>query len=142
MFNRRSVVGGSPRKYGNKKIVIGGDTFDSKREYERWLVLRDAERRGEISNLRRQVKYELLPSIYKDVEVQLKTKTKIVRRLDMRGVDYTCDFAYTKDGAEVVEDVKISPDVLPKEYILKEKMFYQRYGIKIHKVYKSGAAIG
>lgn len=141
MFRRRSGAGGSPRKYGNRKIEIGGETFDSKREYDRWLVLRDAERRGVISGLRRQVKYELIPSIYKDVEVQLKTKVKTVRRLDMRGVDYTCDFVYMKDGEQVVEDVKISPKMLPKEFVLKEKMLYQRYGIRIKKVYKAGDVI-
>jgi hypothetical protein len=35
--------------------------FDSTSEYNRWLQLLDMQRRGEISDLRRQVEYELIP---------------------------------------------------------------------------------
>ena len=34
-------------KYGNKKITIpSGEVFDSKREYQRWLILKEAETKG------------------------------------------------------------------------------------------------
>lgn len=41
--------------------------FDSHSEYARWLELLDMERRGEISELRRQVEYELTPDICEQV---------------------------------------------------------------------------
>ena len=44
------------------------ERFDSKPEYHRWLSLLERERRGEISGLRRQVTYELVPDQYEDVQ--------------------------------------------------------------------------
>ena len=41
-------------KYGNRKVVKNGETFDSVREYERHLVLLDMQKRGEIAGLERQ----------------------------------------------------------------------------------------
>ena len=46
------------------------------------------------------------------------------------------DFRYNKDGVVVVEDVKISPKMLPPEYILREKMFRYKFGFPIKRVYK------
>ena len=47
------------RVRGAKRVTIQGQKFDSVRESERWLILRDREKRGEIKNLRRQVPIEL-----------------------------------------------------------------------------------
>lgn len=51
------------RKYGNEKVIINGQTFDSKAEYRRWreLCLMGAGR-AEIGDLQRQVRYELVPA--------------------------------------------------------------------------------
>ena len=54
-----------PSKYGNRKVVKGGETFDSVREYERHLVLLDMQKRGEIINLQRQVKFDLVVNGHK-----------------------------------------------------------------------------
>ena len=43
-----------PSKYRNRKVVKNGETFDSVREYERHLALRDMQKRGEIVGLKRQ----------------------------------------------------------------------------------------
>ena len=48
-------------KYGNKKIEYNGEVFDSKKEYKRWCELKLLERAGKISDLKRQVKYVLIP---------------------------------------------------------------------------------
>ena len=48
-------------KYKNKKIVVDGVTFDSKKEAEYWRVLKTRQDFGEIENLRRQEKYLLIP---------------------------------------------------------------------------------
>ena len=41
-----------PNKYGNKKVEVDGLLFDSKKEMQRYLVLKDAERNGVISDLK------------------------------------------------------------------------------------------
>ena len=41
----------------------------------------------------------------------------------------------------VVEDVKISNYLLPKDYILKEKLFRWKYGFSIKRVYKPNDVI-
>ena len=73
-------------KYGNTKVEVDGMPFDSKREAARWRELRMLERAGEISDLRRQVRYELVPKLPGE-----------------RPVDYIADFVYRdKNGNEVV----------------------------------------
>ena len=51
-----------PSKYNNKKIEIDGITYDSKKEAKRHQELIFLERTGEINDLRRQVKFVLIPS--------------------------------------------------------------------------------
>ena len=48
-------------KYGNRKVKAPDGYFDSVKEYHRWGCLRLLERAGKISDLKRQVKYELIP---------------------------------------------------------------------------------
>jgi hypothetical protein len=133
----RKLIKKKRNKYGNKPVSYEGMKFDSGKEFERWLFLKEAEQRGEISNLRRQVKFQLLPSVVEEYEVQLKTKTKTKTRVVQQAVFYICDFCYKKDGAEVVEDVKASPNkaVLDKTYTLKKKMMKSLKGIDIKEVY-------
>lgn len=128
-------------KYGNKKVLLGGYKFDSKREADRWLYLREAESRGIISNLELQRKFELIPAVIEVQMKQLKTKAKPVERVAQKAITYTCDFAYIKDGIQVVEDVKISPTMIPKEFRLKEKLFFWKYGYHIRKVFKPSEPI-
>ena len=63
-------------KFFNKKVTIGGIKFDSKKEGERWLVLLDMQKKGVISDLQRQVEWEIIPKQTYMKTVQLKTKTK------------------------------------------------------------------
>lgn len=99
-------------KYHAKKTVVDGITFDSKREADRYLVLKSMEEDGTIEDLRRQVRYELIPAF--DVDGR-----------HFRPVFYVADFVYVEDGMEVVEDVKgMRTDV----YRLKSKLFARRYG--------------
>lgn len=126
-------------KYGNRKVAFRGETFDSARERDRYIYLLGCEERGEIMSLRRQVSYELVPEITETVEVQLKTKVKTVERVVQRAVTYRADFEYMRcsDGVMVVEDVKICPALVPKEYVIKEKLFRWRFGFPIRRVYKA-----
>lgn len=137
---RRWMLGGRKKpKYGNKKVIVDGIEFDSQREGDRYLVLRDAVGRGVISDLRLQVEYELIPSQWEEHEEQKKRGgTRIVRKCLFKSVCYTADFVYVKDGRTVVEDVKASPKVIPKEFAIKEKLMLFRHGLKIRRVYNAG----
>lgn len=119
-------------KYGNKKAKHDGIVFDSRRERNRYIILSALQRAGEISDLRMQVTYELLPAIYEMEEKQLKTKVKMVQRCAQRAVHYIADFVYKdKEGNEVVEDTK---GMRTKEYLLKKKMMRALLGIQIKEV--------
>lgn len=48
-----------PAKYRNVKCVADGQTFDSRREADYWLLLKAREQLGEITGLRRQVRFPL-----------------------------------------------------------------------------------
>lgn len=105
---------GGRSKYHAKKTVVDGITFDSKREADRYLVLKGMEEDGAIEDLRRQVRYELIPAF--DVGGK-----------HYKPVFYVADFTYIdgETGEEIVEDVKgMRTDV----YRLKSKLFARRYG--------------
>ena len=123
-------------KYGNSKVEYQGIKFDSKREMQRYIILKDAENKGLISDLRMQVKFELIPAVKETYIQHLKTKDKECTRTLQLPITYTCDFAYIKDNELVIEDVKISKSMLPKEYVLKKKMMFALKGIKIREIYK------
>ena len=66
LFNRGFVVPKKGNKYKNEKVEFDGYKFDSKRECDRYIVLKDAERRGVIAELVCQPKFELVPAVYRD----------------------------------------------------------------------------
>lgn len=108
-------------KYGAQKITVNGVTFDSKKEAYRWHELKLLERGKAIKDLRRQVKFELLPS--------QKYKGETVER----AVNYIADFVYTdiRTGEFIVEDTK---GAKTKDYIIKRKMMLYFHGIRIKEV--------
>ena len=125
------------KKYNNKTFEADGYKWDSKKEYDRWKVLKEAEEKGLISDLQRQVKFELIPAVREEYIEHLKTKDRVKTRTLQLAVCYTCDFTYVKDGEYIVSDVKASPKMLPKEYVLKKKMLFALKGILIKEVYKA-----
>ena len=129
------------KKYNNKTFEAEGYKWDSQKEFQRWLVLKDAKAQGLITDLQRQVKFELIPAVREDYVVHLKTKDKIKTRTLQRAICYTCDFAYYKDGEYIVSDVKASPKMLPKEYVLKKKILFALKGILIKEVYNANDPI-
>lgn len=108
------------QKYGNSKITIDGIRFDSKREAQRWQELRLMERAGRITDLRRQVKFVLIPS-------QRGEDGKVIEKQ----VAYIADFVYLKDGKTVVEDSK---GYRTEAYRLKKKMMLYFFHIRIQEV--------
>lgn len=129
------------RKYNNTKVEYDGIKFDSKKEMQRYVLLKEAEKDGLISNLQLQVKFELIPAVKEEYVEHLKTKDKIKTRTLQLPITYTCDFMYDKGDETIIEDIKASPKMLPKEYTLKKKMMFALKGIQIKEVYKPNEKI-
>lgn len=121
-------------KYGNKITYVGDLKFDSRKEARYYVYLRGLERRGGIQNLRRQVSFEIVPPVYEDQVVHLKTKDKIVRKTVQPAVHYIADFVYEEDGKTKVIDVKSEATREDKVYVLKKKMMRAFLGITVEEV--------
>ena len=93
-------------KYGNSKIKNACGTFDSQLEFARFVFLSNRQKEGEISGVRRQVEYLLIPAQYGTEIRHLKTKDKEVRVLLERPCSYIADFVYERNGKTIVEDCK------------------------------------
>lgn len=96
-------------KYGAKAVEVDGVRFDSIAEAKRWFDLRTLEKNGLISDLQRQVRYDLA----------------------VNGVNlgfYKADFVYAEGGRRVVEDVK---GFRTPVYALKAKLMKAIHGITI-----------
>lgn len=99
-------------KYHAQKTEVDGIKFDSKKESRDWKNLCTMEASGLISNLRRQVSFELQP----------KYVTKDGRKI--RPISYVADFVYERDGVTYAQDSKgMKTDV----YKIKRKMFEYKY---------------
>jgi len=123
-------------KYHNIKTKASdGKIFDSKREEGRYEQLRLMEKAGEITDLRLQVPYELIPNQYETYERYGKRGQRLkdgVRLLEKK-VEYVADFVYIdiKTGEEIVEDAK---GKRTKEYIIKRKLMLYIHGIKVREI--------
>lgn len=82
-------------KYRNKRTEIGGVKFDSKAEASRFVQLRRMQEAGLITDLQRQVSFELAPA------VKIPGKNRMSPPLR-----YFADFVYMQDGKQIIEDVK------------------------------------
>ena len=121
-------------KYGNRKVTIDGQTFDSKKEYNRYRELLLLVKAGKIHDLFRQVKYELVPAQYETYErFSDKTGKRLTdgKRCVEKAVYYIADFVYWEGDQEIVEDTK---GVKTEAYIIKRKLMLERHGIKIREV--------
>lgn len=123
-------------KYGADKASIrtsdgGVITFDSKREAKRFIELRFMEQCGQISDLKRQVKFVLIPA-QREADSIGKRGGKIKGKLIERECSYVADFTYyDNEGNFVVEDAK---GVRTKEYIIKRKLMLYVHNIRIMEV--------
>ena len=121
----RKLVGGTPpttkgSKYKNDRTEIDGFKFDSKKEAEYYLILKDREKYGEIRYLRLQYPVEIQPA-FTD-----KQGNKI------RAITYKADFYFydVKLKAWRIIDVK---GFKTEVYKLKKKLLLYK-GIEIEEV--------
>ena len=111
-------------KYRNKKVVVDGIVFDSRKEGQRWKELKILESSGEIEKLERQVKFQLLPR-------QTGSDGKVLERK----VEYVADFVYIRDGKVIVEDVKgYRGGGAYEVFKLKKKMMLYFFGIRVKEI--------
>lgn len=104
-------------KYRAKKTVFLGEKFDSRKEAKRWGELMLLSRAGQITDLKRQVRYLLIPAQYDEAGKNIE-----------RACTYVADFVYKRDGKLVVEDTK---GKRTDAYIIKRKLMLSVYGIRI-----------
>lgn len=122
-------------KYRNKVCYYEGIKFDSEYERDYWIHLKQDEAAGRISDLRRQVPYELIPEVWGERVKHLKTKDKVERYRIQQATHYYADFVYTDAGGkEIVVDTKSEYTRKLADYCLKKKMMLAFKGIAITEV--------
>ena len=109
MYKRRN-------KYNNTPITVDGVRFDSKGEYAVWADLQSLEKAGEITELERQITYEL-HGLDGSVACKIKPDFRYRDPVGLRVVDFK--------GMET------------REFKTKKKLFEAEYGIPLE-VWKSG----
>lgn len=118
---------------GSKYHAVKWHGYDSKKEARRAEQLKALQEAGEITELREQVPYVLIPAQWEERERYGKRgqKLKPGRKCLERPCVYVADFVYRKNGQEIVEDTK---GVKTPEYIIKRKLMLYIHGIKIREV--------
>ncbi|MFW1892141.1 DUF1064 domain-containing protein [Acinetobacter geminorum] len=111
-------------KFNASKIKLDGMTFDSNKEFKRYIELKAMQQRAEIFNLQHHTKFELAPK----TKFEGEKRTKPALR-------YYADFTYfTADGAFVVEDVKSVVTRKLPSYRNKKHLMKTVHGIDVREV--------
>ncbi|MCH7294114.1 DUF1064 domain-containing protein [Acinetobacter higginsii] len=111
-------------KFNASKVVCDGMTFDSKKEFKRYIELKAMQQRWEITRLEHHTKFELAP----------KTKLEGEKRAKP-AVRYFADFTYYNgEGSYIVEDVKSAATRKLPSYRTKKHLMKTVHGIDIKEV--------
>ena len=124
-------------KYGNNKIKNAFGTYDSELEWSRYVFLSNRQKEGEISGLRRQVEYLLIPAQYGTEIRHLKTKDKEVKVLLERPCSYIADFVYERNGKTIVEDCKGAKAIITETAKIKKKLLLWVHGIELRYIFSA-----
>ena len=100
-------------KYNAKKVTYDNLQFDSKFECTYYAYLQELVKKGEISNLQRQVKYELLPR-----------QTDAIGKFKYHPVIYKSDFEY--DDVQGLHKTIDTKGFKTADFRIKQKLFYYR----------------
>ena len=122
-------------KYHAQKVTVDGIVFDSKREAKRYSELKLMEQAGKITELRRQVRFILIPTqrgpssgfFKKGIH---KGEPKPGKVLESECV-YIADFVYYNGSEMIVEDAK---GMRTKDYVIKRKLMLYQHGIRVREV--------
>lgn len=103
-------------KYGNRRVIMNGEKFDSHAEMCRYLSLMDLQGKGKISGLTRQVSFVLAPGA-------------VVAGKKKRALTYRADFQYVNaEGEIIIEDKK---GALTEAYKIKRHLMKTIHNIDI-----------
>lgn len=110
-------------KYKNKKMVLNGRVYDSKKEMMRAIQLKQMEKAGLISDLQEQVRFVLQEPFVNNYGKKI------------REIAYVADFVYNENGKQIVEDVKSQATRDIAVFKIKHKMFEKKYPEKYFKFF-------
>lgn len=117
-------------KYHSKKVIVGGEVFDSRKEYRRFCELSLLQKAGAITELQRQVEFELIPAQREPDTVGVRGGVKKGRVIEQK-CSYVADFVYKENGKLVVEDTK---GFKTKDYIIKRKLMLYIHKIRVKEI--------
>lgn len=118
---RTPITPPKPAKYRNTKTEIFGIVFDSKKESDHYLYLRSLEQRGEITQLRRQHRWE----------IEVKGRHIAWWLSDF---DYTVPSHFGGADVHVVVDVKSPITRKNATYRIKRKLVEAIHGFEVTEI--------
>lgn len=114
----KGLLSARANKFNARRIEVDGIRFDSKKEAARWHQLQLMKKAGLISDLQRQVAFELQPAVVVDGR-----KKPALR--------YVADFTYKEKGTLVVEDVKSKATKKLPAYRIKKHLMMAIHNIEV-----------
>lgn len=139
---RKGMLPKGGNKYGARKVTDPhtGEVFDSQKEYQQWRVLKILEKAGQITDLQRQVKFELIPSQRgASIGVYMAGPQKGLPKpgaVIEKPCCYVADFAYKDNNGRLhVEDVKgYKKGAAYDLFCIKRKLMLFVHGIKVKEI--------
>jgi hypothetical protein len=124
-------------KCRNRKVrTSDGIVHASKREASRWLELKLLERAGHIKDLKRQVKFVLIPAQREQGIIGKRGGIKQGKLIE-RELGYIADFTYidTKTNQMVVEDAKgYKGGAVYALFVIKRKLMLYIHKIQVREI--------
>lgn len=122
-------------KCRNRKVKTSdGIVHASKKEASRWLELKLLERAGKIKDLKRQVKFVLIPAQREQGTIGKRGGIKQGKLLE-RELSYIADFVYTENGKMVVEDAKgYKGGTVYALFVIKRKLMLYVHNIQVREI--------
>lgn len=114
-------------KFGNQKVVIGGESYDSKREAAYHQELKIRELAGEVKEIRRQVPFQLC-TVVTDLGLRASVPLQI-----FPVATYFADYVFLEHGDLVVADCK-GMKKNTTDFQTKKRWMAKQYGITIREV--------
>lgn len=125
-MKRKFGYNNTSNKFGAHKVRFKDMEFDSRYEMQRYLILRDLQKKGHIDWIWRQKRFKIIKKVVKLVPVQLKTKVRYDQRVVEQEAWYTCDFMYEANGIIYVEEVKSVMTAELPDYVLRRKLMVNK----------------
>lgn len=122
-------------KCRNRKVKTSdGIVHDSIKELRRWKELQLLERAGLIKDLKRQVKFVLIPAQREQGTIGKRGGIKQGKLIE-RELSYIADFVYTENGKMVVEDAKgYKGGTVYALFVIKRKLMLYVHNIKVREI--------